>query len=52
MMGVSPFSRILLVSACVASLLACSVVFEMSKRESTSDRFPECWFPRISTGVF
>lgn len=45
-----PFMRILLPSPC--SRLLCRVVLEISKRESTSDRFPECLLPRMTTGRF
>lgn len=46
----TPLRRILLPSAGLARRLLLSVVLEISKRESTSERLPECLLPRITTG--
>jgi hypothetical protein len=48
---VRPLRRILLPSAEERRLLW-RVVLEMSKRESTRERLPECLLPRITTGRF
>lgn len=51
-MGVSPFNLILFVSICVDKRLLCIVVFDISNKQSTRDRLPECLSPNIITGVF
>lgn len=49
---VRPFNRILFASTCADKRLLWIVVLEISKSESTNDRFPECLFPKIIKGVF
>lgn len=49
---VIPLRRILLPSARLERRLFTILVLEMSKRDSMSERFPECLEPRMMTGRF